>query len=96
MSFLEGELRGVITADAPCNCQFIFLGKRVSKIRPEFIIYDPQLPEDSETGKCSWHCVPQLSVHLKRLNQGLQEVSEAETTDEETSSPRGRRRRHRR
>ena len=37
-------------------------GKRVSKLRPEFIIYDPQLPQDVETGNCSWHSgVPQLS-----------------------------------
>ena len=47
------------------------------------------------------HNPNQLSAHLKRLNQGLQEASggatsEAETTDEETSSPRGRRRRNRR
>ena len=74
-------------------------GKRMSKIRPEFIVYDPQLQEDKD-GKCSWHHVPNMNFHLKRLNNGLQEMnSEAETTDDETSSPRaggGRRRRNRR
>ena len=41
-------------------------GKRVSKLRPEFIIYDPQLPQDVETGNCSWHNgVPQLSGKQK-------------------------------
>ena len=83
-------------------------GKRMSKIRPEFIIYDPQLPEDKD-GKCSWHHVPNMNFHLKRLNNGLlQELnnSEAETTDDETSSSpshrtsgaagAGRRRRNRR
>ena len=78
-------------------------GKRMSKIRPEFIIYDPQLQEDKD-GKCSWHHVPNMNFHLKRLNNGLQEMnSEAETTDDETSSPShrtsgaaGRRRRNRR
>merc|ERR1719414_1599342 len=75
----------------------------MSKIRPEFIIYDPQLQEDKD-GKCSWHHVPNMNFHLKRLNNGLQEMnSEAETTDDETSSPShrtsgaaGRRRRNRR
>ena len=78
-------------------------GKRMSKIRPEFIVYDPQLQEDKD-GKCSWHHVPNMNFHLKRLNNGLQEInSEAETTDDETSSPShrtsgaaGRRRRNRR
>ena len=52
---------------------------------------------DTESGRCSWHHVPNLNFHLKRLNNGLQENgSEADSTDDETASPRGRRRRNRR
>ena len=64
--------------------------------RTKSYIYIPLFLVDSESGRCSWHHVPNLNFHLKRLNNGLQENSEAETTDDETASPRTRRRRNRR
>ena len=76
-----------------------FFGKSVSSILGSkiiYIIYMPLFLVDSESGRCSWHHVPNLNFHLKRLNNGLQENSEAETTDDETASPRTRRRRNRR
>ena len=87
-SLFSIEMEGKTCAKAMYLWLIQWNGQKVISI-PLFLV-------DSESGRCSWHHVPNLNFHLKRLNNGLQENSEAETTDDETASPRTRRRRNRR
>ena len=68
-------------------------GKKVCKIRPEFVIFDPQLNEQ-ET--CNWYNLPTTTYNLnKKLDNALaNDVSEADH-DDDFRSPRTRRRRRR-
>ena len=67
-------------------------GKKVCKIRPEFVIFDPQLTGEDEMS--NWYNLPSTTHNLsKRLNNinCTNDLSETDT-DDEPFSPRVRRR----